>query len=141
MTDRLISIFCILATSGITCLVSIASQLKDIVLFNNSETKRKCQKGSFYKILLILMLKWSNRATSDMPNHVIFYILSSKNRSRSRKNIYNFFTILENVFLCFIMPNFMVIAPRTIKLQPFIHSDPKCTLDLIFNEILIYYFS
>ena len=33
--DRLISIFCILARSGITCLVSIASQIKDIVLFNN----------------------------------------------------------------------------------------------------------
>ena len=35
VTDRLISIFYILATSGITCLVSIASQIKDIVLFNN----------------------------------------------------------------------------------------------------------
>ena len=35
VTDRLISIFCILATSGITCLVSIASQIKDIVLLNN----------------------------------------------------------------------------------------------------------
>ena len=35
VTDRLISIFCILATSGITCLVSIASQTKDIVLLNN----------------------------------------------------------------------------------------------------------
>ena len=35
VTDRLISIFCFLATSGIACLVSIASQIKDIVLFNN----------------------------------------------------------------------------------------------------------
>ena len=33
--DRLISIFCILATSGFTYLVSVASQIKDIMLFNN----------------------------------------------------------------------------------------------------------
>ena len=33
--DKLISIFCILVRSGITCLVSIASQIKDFVLFNN----------------------------------------------------------------------------------------------------------
>ena len=33
--DRLISIFCILATSSITCSVSIASQIKGIVLSNN----------------------------------------------------------------------------------------------------------
>ena len=81
--DGLISIFCILATSGITCLVSIASQIKDIVLFNNFKTKRKCCKGFFYIILPILLLKLSNRATSDMPNWVIFYNLSSKNRSRT----------------------------------------------------------
>ena len=42
---RLISILYILATSGITCLVSIASQIKDIVLFN----KFSKQKGSVGK--------------------------------------------------------------------------------------------
>ena len=66
--DRPVSIFCILATSGITSLVSIVSQIKDIVLFNTFKTKRKCWKGFFYKILPILLLKWSNRATGDMPN-------------------------------------------------------------------------
>ena len=35
VTDRLISISCIPVTSGITCLVLITSQIKDIVLFNN----------------------------------------------------------------------------------------------------------
>ena len=35
MMDRLISIFCILATSCITCSVSIVSQIKGIVLSNN----------------------------------------------------------------------------------------------------------
>ena len=35
VTDRLIVIFCILVTSGITYLISVASQIKDIVLFNN----------------------------------------------------------------------------------------------------------
>ena len=43
--DRLIGIFCILATSRITCLVSIASQIKDIVLFNILKTKRSVGKG------------------------------------------------------------------------------------------------
>ena len=44
VTIRLISIFCILTTSGITCLVLIASQIKDTVLLNNLKTKRKCWK-------------------------------------------------------------------------------------------------
>ena len=43
--DRLIGILCILARSCITYLVSIASQIKDIVLFNILKTKRKCWKG------------------------------------------------------------------------------------------------
>ena len=38
--DRLIGIFYILATSRITCLVSVASQIKDIVSFNILKTKR-----------------------------------------------------------------------------------------------------
>ena len=58
-----------------------------------------------------------------------FYILSSKSRYKMCKKIKNFFAILENI-LCFIMPNFMVIAPRSIKLQPFIHLGPKYTCDL-----------
>ena len=41
LTDRLIGIFCILATSGITCLISIASQIKDIVLFNNFKNQKE----------------------------------------------------------------------------------------------------
>ena len=55
--DRLISIFYILATSDITCLVSIVSQIKDNVLFNNFKNKQEVLERVFYKILPILLIK------------------------------------------------------------------------------------
>ena len=40
------------------------------------------------------------------------------------ENLKNFYTVLENIFLCFIMLNLMVIALKIIKLPPFIHLGP-----------------
>ena len=68
VANRLISIFCTLATSCIKCSVSIASQIKGIVLSNNFKNQKEVLERVFYKILPILLLKWSNRATGDMPN-------------------------------------------------------------------------
>ena len=39
-----------------------------------------------------------------------------------------FFTVTENIFSCFIKPNLMVIAPKTIKFSSHLcTSDPECT--------------
>ena len=81
--DRLISIFCILARSGITFLVSVASQIKDIVLFSNFKNSKEVLDRVFYKILPIFLLKWSNRSIGDMPNWGNFYILYLQNRSKT----------------------------------------------------------
>ena len=69
VSNRPVSILCILAKSGIKCFISIASQIKDIVLFHNYENYKEVLERVIYKILsLTLSLKWSNKATSDMPN-------------------------------------------------------------------------
>ena len=75
--DRLISIFCILATSGITCLVSIASQIKDIVLFKVQVT----QIFGFY------IFSYFKNMGSNRGFHKVFLILLSPSMSKLTVNI------------------------------------------------------
>ena len=68
--------------------------------------QKQVMERAFPKILPILLLKLSKRATGDMPNWLVFDISSSKNSSRTLKNSKAFFVVLENILLCFINAKF-----------------------------------